>query len=216
MHSGSDQGRYLVLEGTEGVGKTTLARGLAGGLSGIGVRVKVVREPGGTDLGEAVRSLLLYGEGMSAWTEALLFAAQRSELAHRVIRPALESGTWVISDRSVYSSLAYQGHARGLGLEKVWGVNAPALGETVPDLVLWLEMDPEAALSRQEGRDRIGGEGLALHRAVWEGYRRLWRSKGDVIVKIDAALTVGENVDGAISLLRNRGWLSYSSGHAGR
>ncbi|MCQ3805478.1 MAG: dTMP kinase [bacterium] len=204
---GNRRGRYLALEGTEGVGKTTLAVHLAARLSHMGVEVKLVREPGGTALGEKIRSLLLHGGGMSEWAEALLFAAQRSELARQVIRPALERGAWVISDRSVYSSLAYQGHARGLGVDGVREVNAHALGETTPDMVLWLEMDPEKALARQEGRDRIGGEGPALHRAVWEGYRNLWMSEGDVVKRIDASLTIGQSVDTAFSFLRSRRWL---------
>ena len=202
-----NRGRYLALEGTEGAGKTTLVRFLSLWLSERGVRVVNVREPGGTPLGESIRSLLLHGDGMSEWAEALLFAAQRSELARRVIAPALKAGSWVISDRSVYSSLAYQGHARGLGVENVWAVNAAPLGETLPDLVLWLDMDPAEALSRQEGQDRIGGEGLELHQAVWEGYHHLWRSQGEKIARLDASSTVSATVGEVAVLLKNRGWV---------
>lgn len=200
-------GRYLAVEGTEGVGKTTLNRLLTDRLTRRGVEVVKVREPGGTPLGEQIRSLLLHGEDMADWTEALLFAAQRSELVTRVIRPALSEGKWVLSDRSFYSSLAYQGHARGLGVSRVWSVNAAALGGTLPDLVVWLDADHRTALLRQNRPDRIGSEDKSLHRQVWKGYRRLWTTEFGRTLRMDGGGPPQRSVEVLISALEQRGWL---------
>ena len=199
--------RYLATEGTEGVGKSTLCDLLAARLTERGVEVVRVREPGGTRLGEAVREALLHGGEMSDWSEALLFAAQRAELVERVVRPSLSEGRWVLSDRCYYSSLAYQGYARRLGVGRVWAVNSPALGGTLPDLVVWLDMDPEAALGRQQGTDRIGAAGLAWHREVWKGYRSLWASDRGRMVRVDAAAPTRRIAERLVSVLEKRGWL---------
>src|SRR4051794_39563010 len=119
---------FVTFEGIDGSGKTTQAALLADWASGQGREVVSVREPGGTPLGEAVRALLLGGGGMSGWAEAALFAAARAELAERVIRPALLRGAWVVCDRYVDSSLAYQGSARGLGVDAVRALNETATG----------------------------------------------------------------------------------------
>ena len=202
--------RYLATEGTEGVGKTTLCDHLGHRLQDRGIEVVRVREPGGTPLGDAVREVLLHGDGMADWTEALLFAAQRSELVDQVVRPALSEGKWVLSDRCYYSSLAYQGYARRLGIGRVWSINAPALGGTLPDLVVWLDMDPEVALSRQEGRDRIGAADVSLHREVWKGYRSLWASGRGRMLRIDAAAAPERIAGRLVSILEERGWLGGS------
>ena len=202
-----NRGRYLALEGTEGVGKTTLNRVLGGRLAQRGVEMVSAREPGGTALGEQIRSMLLHGDDMAGWTEALLFAAQRSELMTRVVRPALSQGKWVLSDRCFLSSLAYQGCARGLGVDQVWSINAAALGATVPDMVVWLETDHRLALGRQLGPDRIGGENSSLHLEFWRGYRRLWAAEAERIVRMDGARSPEQNADLLISLMEERGWL---------
>lgn len=204
------QARYLAAEGTEGVGKTTLCDLLARRLTERGIEVVRVREPGGTRLGEAVREVLLHGDEMTGWSEALLFAAQRAELVDRVVRPALSDGKWVLSDRCYYSSLAYQGYARRLGVERVWSVNAPALGGTLPDLVVWLDADAEAALARQQGSDRIGAGDLAWHREVWKGYRSLWAAERDRMVRVDAAAPAERVAERLVTILEKRGWLSDS------
>ena len=200
-------GRYLAVEGTEGVGKTTLNRLLTDRLNERGVEVVRVREPGGTPLGEQIRSLLLHGDDMADWTEALLFAAQRSELVTRVIRPALSQGKWVLSDRCFYSSLAYQGYARGLGVSRVWSVNAPALGGTLPDLVVWLETDHGAALLRQEQPDRIGSEDASVHLQVWKGYRSVWTTDRERTLRMDGGRSPQHSVAVLVAVLEERGWL---------
>src|SRR5262249_19893086 len=151
---------FVTFEGIDGSGKTTQAALLAEWARAQGHDVVAVREPGGTALGERVRELLLDGPEMTAWAEAALFAAARAELAERVIRPALDRGAWVVCDRYVDSSLAYQGAARGLGIDAVRELNVVATGGLVPDVTFVLLIDPEAALGRRAaGRpDRIERE----------------------------------------------------------
>ena len=146
---------FVTFEGIDGSGKTTQAALLAEWAAREGHEVVAVREPGGTPLGERIRELLLDGPEMTAWAEAALFAAARAELAERVIRPALLRGAWVVCDRYVDSSLAYQGAARGLGLEAVRELNAVATGGLAPDMTFVLLLDPEVALRAAPPAARI-------------------------------------------------------------
>lgn len=180
-------GIYLAFEGVEGTGKSTIVRLLAEKLEAASQRVVVVREPGGTPTGERIRETLLHGEGVEPWAEALLFAAQRSQLASEVIRPALADGAYVLGDRSVYSSLAYQGFARGLGVEEVRDVNEFGLGGTWPNKVIWLNLDPAAGLHRQSDPDRIGGEGLGFQYRVAEGFSFLAAQEPDRFIAVSVA-----------------------------
>lgn len=193
---------YVAFEGVEGAGKSTVIAGVARRLEEAGDEVVVVREPGGSPLGEGIRELLLHGPTMVPWAEAQLFAAQRAQLAHEVIRPALARGAWVLGDRSVYSSLAYQGHARGLGIDAVRVVNEAGLGGTWPDVVVLLDTDPEEGLRRQRVADRIGGEGIAFQRRVAEGYALLAAAEPGrfVVVPVDgrAPSTVAATVCGML------------------
>lgn len=187
-------GRYLALEGGDGTGKSTVAAALVEALESAGQTVIKVREPGGTALGEVVRGLLLDSESVEPWAEVMLFAAQRAELAGEVIRPALDRGDWVVSDRTYYSSLAYQGRARGLGMDTVRTVNEIALDGTVPDLVLVLDIDPAAGLDRQDDPDRIGKEGVVFQTEVRAAYHELGEREPDRVVILDATLPVEELV----------------------
>lgn len=177
---------YLAIEGVDGAGKSTVAAATADSLRRSGHEVVLVREPGGTTLGEEIRQILLHGSHMAPWTEALLFAAQRAQLAVDVIAPSLAAGKVVVTDRSYYSSLAYQGGGRGLGVELVRAVNEAGLGKVVPDAVAVLWLDPDAALARQAGSDRIGDEGEAFQRRVDETYRSLAAAEPDRVRLIDA------------------------------
>lgn len=193
---------YVAFEGVEGAGKSTVIGAVAHILEDAGDEVVVVREPGGSPLGEGIRELLLHGPQMTAWAEAQLFAAQRAQLADEVIRPAMARGAWVLGDRSVYSSLAYQGHARGLGLDAVRAVNEAGLGGTWPDRVVLLLTDPEEGLRRQRVVDRIGGTGLAFQRSVAEGYALLAAAEPDrfLVVEVDgrAPAAVADDVCGML------------------
>ncbi|MEN8234056.1 MAG: dTMP kinase [Actinomycetota bacterium] len=196
---------YVAFEGIEGAGKSTVAERVGALLEADGRRVVRVREPGGTPVGEAIRAILLSRDlSPDPWTEALLFAAARAQLAAEVVGPALDDGAWVLSDRTVYSSLAYQGAGRGLGIDEVRRVNEPGLRGVWPSLVVLLSVDPREGLSRQEGGDRIGDEGVAFQRRVAEGFRTVADSEPERFVHIDAAAPLADVVDTAYREIRDR------------
>jgi len=199
-------GHYVALEGIEGAGKSTVAALLAERLRQIGHEVVIVREPGGTPIGEGIRSVLLHGDDMADWTEALLFAAQRAQLAEEVIAPALAGGSWVIGDRSVYSSLAYQGGARRLGFDQVRAVNQAGLQGIWPDTVVLLRLPPRVGLTRQDGDDRIGGQGLEFQGRVADAYERLAVDEPLRFLAVDASRPIERVVDDVMGALRDR-WL---------
>jgi len=180
---------FVTFEGIDGSGKTTQAALLERWAREQGHAVVAVREPGGTKVGERIRELLLDGPAMCDWTEAALFAAARAQLAETVIRPALERGAWVICDRYVDSSLAYQGVARGLGIGNVHELNLTVTGRLEPDVTFVLLLDPETALARrgEEGRDRIEREDGEFVRRVDRGYRELAALFGHRIVVLDGS-----------------------------
>ena len=185
-------GRFITLEGGEGVGKSTQAKALAQALGSRGLDVLVTREPGGSDGAERIRELLLAGaeERWGAPAEALLFAAARADHVEKVIRPALESGRWVLCDRFVDSSLAYQGGAGGLGIETVRSINAVAVSDVLPDrtLVLMLDQGSERARARDSGSsDRIGGRPDDYHRKVEAAFRIIAAEEPERVQLIDAS-----------------------------
>lgn len=187
--------RFISLEGVDGSGKSTQAVMLADALRDRGHEVVHVREPGGTALGEAVRDVVLGPDPMSPWSEAYLFAAARAQLVREVIEPALGRGTWVVADRFLDSSLAYQGAARGLGIAEVADINGPAIGEFMPDLTIILDIAPGAASDRRADRgsvDRIEDEGDALQESVAEGYREVARIYPERVHLVSAAGTLDE------------------------
>ncbi len=187
--------QYIALEGGDGSGKSTVAAALAEAIEARGHEAIVVREPGGTLVGEAIRVLLLDSETLDDWAEALLFAAQRAELAREVVAPALASGKWVISDRTYYSSIAYQGHARGLGMDKVREINELGLDGVEPDRVFVLDVDSETALGRQHRADRIGRQGSDFQERVREGYQLLEDEEPERVAILDGSLSVDDLVD---------------------
>ena len=186
---------FLTFEGVDGSGKTTQANLLVEALREEGRDVVATREPGGTQLGEEVRKLLLEGVELSAWAETTLFAAARAELVERVIAPAVGAGGVVVCDRYIDSSLAYQGIARGLGLERVLDLNLLVTGGLLPARTFLILVDPQVAYERRKTADRIEREGEEFHRAVDEAYRSLAQMFPDRIVTVDGNRAADEVAD---------------------
>jgi dTMP kinase len=180
---------FISFEGMDGSGKTTQARLLEQHLVGLGREVVATREPGGTELGERVRELLLDGPQISPWAEAALFAAARAEHAAEVIRPALDRGADVVCDRFIDSSLAYQGIARGLGLDRVLELNLTVLGGLLPDRTFVLAVEATAAAGRREGEpDRIEQEGDRFQAEVGRAYEELAERFPERVELLDGSL----------------------------
>ena len=186
------KGRFITLEGGEGVGKSTQVKALAKALGQRGKKVLVTREPGGSEGAEAIRELLLSGaeERWTARAEALLFAAARADHVAKTIAPALARGEWVLSDRFVDSSLAYQGGAAGLGIEAVRAINAFGIEQEFPDrtLVLTLDEGGERARARDiDGSDRIGGRPDEYHRKVAAAFHIIAAEEPERVKLVDAS-----------------------------
>jgi dTMP kinase len=202
------RGKFISLEGGEGVGKSTQVKALAAALRERGIEVVETREPGGSEGAEKIRELLLAGaeERWGPRAEALLFAAARADHVDKTIRPALEAGRWVLSDRFVDSSLAYQGGAGGLGIEAVREINAFAIGEYFPDrtLVLTLEEGAERARSRDaDGSDRIGGRSDDYHRKVDAAFRIIAAEEPERVVLVEASGQPGEVTQRLLDALKD-------------
>jgi dTMP kinase len=181
---------FISLEGVDGSGKSTQAGLLAAAL---GPETLQIREPGGTEAAERIRTLLADpAVELDPLAELLLFLAARADLTAQVIRPALEDGRTIVSDRFADSSVAYQGAARGLGVGEVISLTDAATEGLWPDLTLLLRIDPEAGLARAEGNDRFEAEGLELQRAVAEAYDEIAQIASDRVVVIDAEGPVEE------------------------
>ena len=189
---------FVSFEGLDGSGKTTQVQLLRARLEADGREVVTAREPGGTELGENIRALLLHGGEMTPWAEALLYAAARAELVSEVVAPALDRGADVLLDRYLDSSVVYQGVARGLGLEDVWELNLSAVGGLLPDRTFVLAIDPASA-GRRVGAapDRIERAGVEFHTRVAAAYARLAALHPERIVVLDGGLpaeTLAEQV----------------------
>lgn len=176
-------GLFIAFEGGEGAGKSTHLRRLTERLDRLGIAHLLVREPGGTPAGERIRQIVLDpATPIFAETELLLYLASRAEFVNRVVRPALERGELVLADRFEMSTYAYQGLARGLGLERVKELNAFATGGLKPDGTVLLALDPDVGRGRQHGEgDRLEREHADFHRAVATAYASLAESEAGVI-----------------------------------
>ena len=177
---------FVSFEGADGSGKSTQAELLRATLAAEGREVVLTREPGGTELGERARELVLNGPHMGAWAEAALYAASRAEHVEAVIRPALDRGAVVVCDRYIDSSLAYQGIARGLGVDAVLQLNLAVTGGLLPDVTFLLLIDPALAAGRYDESDRIEREGTALQAKVDAAYRELAERFPERIVTVNA------------------------------
>lgn len=199
------RGRFITFEGVDGCGKSTQLQRFVAWLSDQGTEVVLVREPGGTELGEKIREILLdpaTGDIAPA-AEALLYAAARAELVAQVIAPAIERGAVVVADRFLESSLAYQGGGRELGIEQVRDLNGFAIGDTRPDAVVFLQIPNEVAQQRRDAvADRIELQGSAFFERVDAAYRQLAESGDASYLAIDGTGTpdeVAERVAAAVA-----------------
>lgn len=198
------KGVFITFEGPEGAGKTTVIAELYNRLKDEGRDVILTREPGGIRIAEKIRNIILDNnhQEMDAKTEALLYAAARRQHLAEKVMPALREGSIVLCDRFVDSSLAYQGHGRGLGIDEVLSINEFAIGDTMPDLTIFFDIDPEIGLARimkndEREQNRLDKESIDFHHKVYEGYQEIIRRYPNRIVKTDASrskLEVTENV----------------------
>lgn len=206
------KGFFISLEGPDGAGKSTVLKEV---LQEIGPKMKtqylVTREPGGSKIAEKIRQIILDPENklMDDRTEALLYAAARSQHVEEIVKPALDEGKIVFSDRFVDSSLAYQGAGRDLGIKEVKAINDFATGGLEPDLTLFFDLDPKIGLARiqklrPDHEDRLEQEKLAFHEKVYSGYQKVAKLYPERIAIIDAAQTFDQVVAQCISVINSR------------
>tara|TARA_B110000438_G_C15462649_1_gene499554 strand:- start:24 stop:632 length:609 start_codon:yes stop_codon:yes gene_type:complete len=178
---------YLAFEGIDGSGKTTLINELSNKLTESNVDFKLVREPGGSKLGEGIRELLLsHDYNVEPTSEALLMSASRAQLIQEIVKPAINNGQLVITDRSAYSSVAYQGVGRDLGYQKIYELNDLAIDSFWPEKVILLDIDPKVSLSRQKVADRIGSGEISFFNKVRDGYLQLAEDFSDKFLVLNA------------------------------
>ncbi len=198
------RGAFISLEGIDGSGKTTLKESLLA-LMAKNYQVIGIREPGGTVISEKIRDMLLdvRNDGIIGKTEALLYAAARSQLVEEIIRPALIQGQIIIADRYMDSTIAYQGYGRGLDIEFLDELNRLCTAGLKPDLTLLLDIDPEAGQSRrnQDIPDRLEREGLEFQARIRVGYLKLWEKDPQRIKVLDASQTAEQLVREAMSMI---------------
>jgi dTMP kinase len=193
---------FVSLEGIDGSGKSTQARLLA---EALGPETLLIREPGGTEAAERIRELLAEPAlELDPYAELLLFLAARADLTARVIRPALDAGRDVVSDRFADSTVAYQGAARGLGVGETISLTDSATDGLWPDLTILLRIDPEVGLGRADGSDRFESEGLDLQRAVAEAYEEIAQIASDRVVVVDATGSLEQVHKQVIEAVRSR------------
>ena len=191
------KGIFITMEGPDGAGKSTQIDLLKKYLEDKGYNIHLTRDPGGNDISEAIRGIILNKDftEMGYMTELLLYASARAQLVKENIKPALEAGTAVIADRFVDSSAVYQGIGRGLGIDTVYKVNEFALQGIMPDMTILMDLDAEVGLARKKNQaelDRMERESVDFHKKVVAGYRDLADRYPERILKVDAALQVQE------------------------
>ncbi|GEN57918.1 thymidylate kinase [Halolactibacillus alkaliphilus] len=199
-------GKFITFEGGEGAGKSTVLARVAEKLRALDYNVLTTREPGGIQISEAIRHIILDTNhtAMDAKTEALLYAAARRQHLVEKVQPALTDGTIVLCDRFIDSSLAYQGYARGLGIDQIYTINQFAIDACMPSLTLWFKLNPEIGLKRIETnsereQNRLDLETRAFHEKVYKGYQILAERFSDRIHPIRADLTIEEVTELALN-----------------
>lgn len=202
---------FITFEGPDGSGKSTILNLVWEDLKKRGIDILKTREPGGPEISEKIRDLLLDPENrdLSPRTEALLYAAARAQHVDQWIRPALGKGSIVLSDRFILSSIAYQGYGRGLGSEEIKKINDFAIQEIQPDLVLFFDIDPLLSIKRKRENfepDRLEQEMDSFHQKVFDGYQKILQQyeKDDTFIRIDASGTVEEVFERVMKILNLR------------
>ena len=204
------KGKFITFEGCEGVGKSRQIKMLEEYLQKKKINYYLTREPGGTDISEQIRSVILDGKNtsMTDECEALLYAAARVQLLNEVIKKKLEEGVLVICDRYVDSSIAYQGYARGLGVDFVEKINDFALKNFMPDYTVFLNLSPELAFKRKGGvdkNDRLELSGIEFHNNVYRGYKEIAKTQADRFLVIDASGERDQTHSKIIKALESKG-----------
>ncbi len=204
----ANKGLFITFEGGEGCGKTTVIHNLEAKLKEMGIDVLVTREPGGSVIAEEIRNIILDKKNteMDSRTEALLYAASRRQHLKEIVIPALEQGKIVISDRYLDSSLAYQGYARGIGMDAVYAINEYAIDDTMPEITFFLDLKPELgleriALHRSDEVNRLDLENISFHHKVYDAYKILLEKYPERIIRIDASKTVEEETREILDIL---------------
>ena len=204
------KGKFIAFEGCEGAGKSTQMRLLSEYLEKRGIPHAVTREPGGGEISEAIRKVILNGKftSMTDECEALLYAAARVQHLADTVEPALNAGKLVLCDRYIFSSYAYQGYGRGLDMEFLENINSYAVHNFMPDVTLFLDIPPTAAFARKHGadeNDRIEQAGEAFHKKVYEGYRELLKKYSAQMIPVDCSGNKFQTHEKIVALLQGRG-----------
>lgn len=199
------KGIFITLEGPDGSGKSTISNLIGDYFAKLGIEYVITREPGGTQIGEKIREIIVDNENkaMGAETEALLFAASRAQHVHEKILPSLEEGKIVICDRFLFSSLAYQGVGRGLGIDRVKMINEFGLKGIKPDLIIFFDCDPKLTILRKtkNGGDRLELLGSEFHEKVYEGYKEIIKKYPENVEIVDARKPKREVYEEVIKLI---------------
>lgn len=208
MYNKGMDGKLIVFEGPDGSGKTTVLDRVYKKLSKDGYHIYKFREPGGTEISEKIRNIILDNNNleMSYRCEALLYASSRAQLVDQKIRPLLNDGAIILCDRFVLSSMLYQGIGRGLGIEEVKSINDFAIGDISADLTLFLNIDYKTALNRKRKNfvtDRLENEAYSFHKKTYDGYIKLSKMYEDEIVSIDANEDLDTVVNSCLEIINN-------------
>jgi len=201
------KGLFIVIEGPDGSGKSTMAKKIGEYFSAKGRQIEFTREPGGTNISEKIRELILDKNNieMNYRTEALLYAAARAQLVSQNIIPWIAAGKIVISERYVHSSLVYQGIGRNLGVDEIKKINDFGTAGLEPDMVLFFDIDPKKALERKlniDGGDRIENEDISFHQSVYKGYKTIAKNYSNIIT-INAERTIEEIFDDVKNIINS-------------
>ena len=202
-------GKFITFEGPDGSGKSTVIKAVKEFLTEEGKEILLTREPGGIRISEEIRDIILSKENtmMSAETEALLYAAARSQHYAEKIVPALAAGKVILCDRFLDSSLAYQGHARGLGIEDVYQINKFGIGNHLPDLTIFIDVPPIVGLKRvtrsSRDMDRLDLESLDFHEKAYEGYQIISKRFKERFVTVDGTNSVETVIEDTIQIIKS-------------